>query len=97
MNSCHTGFMPKRLSKQRKPADPNVAAFQMVNKFAAGSVEGETKPTRSEISRIMAAMGRKGGKKSAQARMEKIPEERRREIALKAAQARWAKKVASGR
>jgi hypothetical protein len=54
--------------------------------------EEAPKPTRSEISRIMSAMGRKGGKKSAVARMEKIPEATRREIALKAAKARWGKK-----
>jgi len=86
--------MPKRLSKPKKPADPNVAAFQMVNKFANTSAEND-KPTRSEISRIMAAMGSKGGKKSAKARMKKISPEVRSEIALKAAKARWAKKAAS--
>jgi hypothetical protein len=37
----------------------------------------------------MSAMGRKGGKKSAKARMVKISPEHRREIALKAARARW--------
>jgi hypothetical protein len=48
-------------------------------------------PTKAEISRFMAAMGRKGGKKSAKARMEKIDPRERSRIALKAAQARWAK------
>ena len=42
----------------------------------------------------MAAMGRKGGKKSAKARMEKIPADKRSEIAANAARAMWAKKKA---
>jgi hypothetical protein len=39
-----------------------------------------------------AAMARLGSKKAAKARMEKISPERRREIARKAAQTRWAKR-----
>jgi hypothetical protein len=84
--------MPKRLSRPKKTSDPNVAAFQTVNKFA-GTKGDEDKPTKSEISRIMAAMGRKGGKKSAKVRMgpDGIPAEKRSEIALNAAKSRWAK------
>jgi hypothetical protein len=37
-------------------------------------------------------MGRKGGHMGAEARMEKISPERRKEIAQKAIAARWAKK-----
>lgn len=85
--------MPKRLSKPKRSTDPNVAAFQIVNKLAGRTVEQEAKPTRSEISRIMAAMGRKGGKKSAKARMDKISPHERSRIALKAAQARWANRT----
>lgn len=57
--------MPKRLSKPKRPSDPKVAAFQMVNKFAETSNGDDTKPSRSEVSLIMSAMGRKGSKKSA--------------------------------
>jgi hypothetical protein len=89
-NSCHTGVMPKRLSKPKRSSDPNVAAFQIVNKIAESS--DEVKPTRSEISRIMSAMGRKGGKKSAKSRMALLTPEERSGIALKAAKARWAMK-----
>jgi len=39
-----------------------------------------------------AALARLGAKKAAKARMEKISPEQRKEIARKAAQARWAKK-----
>jgi len=37
------------------------------------------------------ALGRKGGKKSAVARMKKLTPEQRREIARKAVEARWRK------
>jgi hypothetical protein len=85
--------MPKRLSKGKRPTDVN----QLMHQLGEESTREQEapKPTRSEISRIMAAMGRKGGKKSAKARMEKIPGERRSEIASKAARAMWAKKRAN--
>lgn len=84
--------MPKRLStKAKRPTDVNQLAHFLVQQSTA---EPEA-PNKSEISRIMAAMGRKGGKKSAKARMKKISPERRAEIALRAAQARWAKKKES--
>jgi hypothetical protein len=86
--------MPKRLSKGKRPTDVNRLAHQLVRESTEPREEQEMpdqKPTRAEISRIMAAMGRKGGKKSAKARMEKITPHERSRIALKAAQARWAK------
>lgn len=88
--------MPKRLSKKR-PTDVNQLAQFLVGETTkepeAPKVAGV--PTKSEISRIMAAMGRKGGKKSAKARMEKIPAEQRSEIAANAARAMWAKRKAA--
>ena len=53
----------------------------------------EQKLGPSLVSRVMSEMGKKGGKISGKRRMKNIPPERRREIALKAAQARWKKKV----
>ena len=85
--------MQKRLSKKR-PTDVNQLSHFLVGKTTEDHEEAKTTspPTKSEISRIMAAMGRKGGKKSAKARMgpNGIPAEKRSEIALKAAKARWA-------
>jgi hypothetical protein len=49
----------------------------------------EPNVSKSIISRVMSEMGKKGGKISGKRRMANIPPERRREIALKAAQARW--------
>jgi hypothetical protein len=83
--------MPKRLSSKR-PTDVNQLAHFLVDQSTKEpEAPKAVVPTKSEISRIMSAMGRKGGKKSAKARMQKISPHERSRIALKAAQARWAK------
>ena len=88
--------MPKRLSNGKRPTDVNQLAHFLGDQSTKGLEVA--KPTRTEISRIMSAMGRKGGKKSAKARMEKISPERRSEIAANAARTMWArKKAAEGR
>jgi hypothetical protein len=46
----------------------------------------------SAISKVMAQMGRKGGRKGGKRRLETMTSEERSQIALKAAQTRWAKK-----
>jgi|HubBroStandDraft_6_1064221.scaffolds.fasta_scaffold1343935_2 hypothetical protein len=46
---------------------------------------------RATLSRIMAQMGRKGGKIGGKRRMETMTAEQRSQIALKAAKARWSK------
>jgi hypothetical protein len=47
-------------------------------------------PTSAQISAFMAEMGRKGGKIGGKRRLISLTPERRKEIALKAARARWA-------
>jgi hypothetical protein len=56
----------------------------MVAKIATGEIEEER-----ELSSAAAQLGRKGGK----ARAERMSPDRRREIAKKAAQLRWAAKA----
>ena len=85
--------MPKRLSKDKRPTDVNQLMHKLGEQSTAEPEKAAT-PTKSEISRIMAAMGRKGGKKSAKARMLKISPETRSEIASHAARTMWAKKKA---
>lgn len=51
--------------------------------------EEEPKPERSIISKYLAEIGRKGGLKGGKARAEKLTPEQRKEIATKAANARW--------
>ena len=86
--------MPKRLSKSDRPTDINQAAFQMVRR-STGTADRETHPPKvsaSDISRVMSAMGRKGGKVSGNRRMVTMTPEQRHDVALKAAQARWGKR-----
>ncbi len=68
--------MPKRISK---PMDMNQAAFQMVRR-STGTAD-PPKVTASEVSRVMAAMGRKGGKIGGKRRLEAMTPEQRREVA----------------
>jgi len=87
--------MPKRLSKEKRPTDVNQFTQFLGERSTAEPKEATMPPTKSEISRIMSAMGRRGGNKSAKGRMEKISPEKRGEIALNAVRARWAKQAAS--
>ena len=48
-------------------------------------------PSRSEISRIMAEMGRKGGKIGGKRRLKTMTKDERSKVATKAAKARWKK------
>ena len=84
--------MPKRLSKA--PSDINQAAFQMVRR-STGTEDREIHPPKistSDISRVMAAMGRRGGKIGGKRRLTTMTPEQRRAVAQKAAKVRWADK-----
>lgn len=50
-----------------------------------------SKPSKDDISRVMAEMGRKGGQIGGKRRMETMTEAKRKQIARKAARARWSK------
>ena len=54
--------------------------------------ETEEQPEKSEISKYLSEIGRKGGLKGGKARAEKLTAKKRRLIAIKAAAARWKKK-----
>ena len=86
--------MPKRIST--RPMDVNQAAFQMVQRSTAQPEPEKLKKarpraSRAEISRVMSAMGRKGGKIGGKASAANMTSEERRARALQAAKARWAK------
>ena len=83
--------MPKRNSKARSQ-DINQAAFQMVRHLTEPDEPLQAKITSSEISRVMAAMGRRGGKIGGKRRMATMTPEKRKEVAQNAAKVRWAKK-----
>ncbi|HUP61970.1 MAG TPA: hypothetical protein VNA69_16305 [Thermoanaerobaculia bacterium] len=75
--------------KREEPEDEFQAAFRVVA-IATGQTAEPTAPPKKKDARAV-QLGRRGGIASAKARAEKIPPERRREIAQAAARARWQK------
>ena len=76
--------MPKGSQGEKRPADVNARAV-MVAKIATGEIENVTAGDGKNAAAV--ALGRMGGK----ARAESMSKKRRKEIAKKAAQSRWAK------
>ena len=81
--------MPKRFRNGARPTDPNQLAHQLVRESTESAPD---EATPDEISRVMKAIGAKGGRIGGKRRLETLTPERRSEIALKAAQTRWAKR-----
>ena len=75
--------VPKGPKGEKRPADV-VGAAVMVAKIATGEIEESTR-TDNGKDKAAVELGRKGGR----ARAQKMSPERRREIARKAAKARW--------
>jgi hypothetical protein len=75
----------------KSPQDVNQLARHLVT-ATTESGDRITPPTPSQISMLMAELGRKGGKIGGKRRLETMSAKARRETARKAAQARWAKK-----
>ena len=86
--------MPKRISR---PRDVNQAAFEMVRRSTSEQVEAppleitpETpKPSKYDISAVMAEMGRRGGQIGGKRRLETMTKAERSKVAAKATEARW--------
>lgn len=80
--------MPKRISSKLK--DPNQIAAAVV---AASTEESSKQPQidKETLSRVMAEMGRKGGKIGGKRRMETLSPQKRKQIARRAARTRWSK------
>jgi hypothetical protein len=82
--------MPDPSSKKPKRSrDLNVLASQIVQAATEGEPEIPTKEDTRNPNAV--ALGRLGGKKGGKARAEKLSPEKRKEIAQKAAEARWEK------
>lgn len=64
---------------------------QDINEMAASIVEEATGKTEPQKNPNAVALGRLGGLKGGKARAEKLSPEKRKEIARKAANARWSK------
>ena len=80
--------------KKKRDHDFAVTAFRVVQE-ATGQIEPEPEQTEPELiegkNPHAVALGRLGGLKGGKARLEKLTPEQRKEIAQKAAQARWTK------
>jgi len=75
--------MPKRISKKKR--DENEIAAAVVAPATSDSPEID----RATLSQVMAAMGRKGGRIGGKRRLQTMTGTQRKEVARKAAQARW--------
>jgi hypothetical protein len=86
---------PKTTVRPKRPRDPSQFAHFMVKATTERDMDTPEPPavTKSEISRVMAELGRRGGEIGGKRRMVTLTQERRSQIAYKAAQARWAKKA----
>lgn len=87
--ACHTVGMPDRSSRPKRPRDTSLLAKAIVDETTSEEPPEVEEDTRDEISKAAATLGRRGGLKGGKARAKKLTAERRREIAQKAAEARW--------
>lgn len=78
--------MPKRSSIHDAPQDENKLVKDIVDTLTA---DEEAKPEKNPAA---VALGRLGGLKGGKARAAKLSAKKRKEIASKAAEARWSKK-----
>lgn len=81
--------------KDARPTDVNQLARHMVELMTEPTEPAE--PTKEEMSKVMAALGRRGGKIGGKRRLETMTDEERSAVALKAARARWKKAKAAKR
>lgn len=76
--------MPKRADTRPKERDENLTAFRIMQEATGES--DQPKPPKNPAA---VALGRLGGKKGGKARAASLTPEQRKEIARKAAAARW--------
>jgi len=81
-----------RRSSKKFPTDPNQLAVEIVRLSTEESIPAPEKPVPSSIARYLAKIGRQGGLKGGKARAAKLSPSKRKEIAKKAAKARWSNK-----
>jgi general stress protein YciG len=91
----------KPATKKRPSADPNARAHQMIAEMEARQTAGPVQPQavtpphgdpfEAQYRARMAELGRKGGQIGGKRRMESMTEKERKDVARKAAKARWAR------
>jgi hypothetical protein len=78
--------------KRARPRDTNQLAKRIVDIATAADLISKKEEPSDEVKAAAAALGRLGGLKGGKARAAKLTAKRRKEIARKAARARWDKK-----
>lgn len=78
-----------RRSSKPLPKDPNKLAYEIMR---ISTEEMEPPKERSEISKYLSEIGKRGGLKGGPARARKLSSKKRKEIAQKAAKKRWSKR-----
>ena len=78
-------------AKRKRPRDPNRLAAAIVAEATGETDPEEEAPEESEKNPAAVALGRLGGLKGGRARADKLSPRRRKQIAVKAARARWEK------
>ena len=81
--------MPERSRKKPPPEDVNILASSIVESVTKNEPELEDGDEKNPHAVVL---GRLGGLKGGPARAKKLTAKRRKEIAKKAAQARWSRK-----
>jgi hypothetical protein len=81
--------MPSRSSKKSLDLDQ---LAKLVVDSSTGDAPRREKPTERPKNKAAVELGKRGGRKGEKARAAKLTDEQRREIARKAAQARWRKR-----
>lgn len=79
-----------RRSSKPLSKDPNKLAYQIVQ---LSTEEPEQPKERSAISKYLSEIGKRGGLKGGPARAKKLSAKKRKEIAQRAAEMRWAAKL----
>jgi len=77
--------------KGKRPTDPNQLAKWIVEQSTDSTEPPPVAAVPKSLSSYMAAMGRKGGLIGGKRRLLTMTPEKRREVAAKAAKARWKK------
>jgi hypothetical protein len=84
--------MPERSRKPRRPRDPNQLAKFVVETATARRHDRTDTPKREGKNPAAVALGRLGGLKGGKARAQSVTADEKRDIARRAAEARWANK-----
>ena len=83
-------YMLKRIKHSRRPRDADQVTGHFVE-LSTSDGDSIALPTKAQVSALMAELGRKGGKIGGKRRLETMTARERREVAKKAAEARWKK------